>query len=218
MCDATAPGLMFAYGWGRMGCQVAGDGDWGVINSAYVSSGTGKVSLATPQQFNDSLHLYSNYYNLNFGGIEKVQMAHCKAFAGLPDWFFAYTYPHNVNRDGIPLTNCTWTDYCNHLPLPVFPTPAYEIIVCLILFGILWKIRKRINIPGRMFAIYLMMNGVERFLIEQIRVNTRYSIFGFYPTQAEIISSLLFFGGLILYVKAPKLFGNKQLANINQNL
>ncbi len=210
MCDATAPSLMFAYGFGRMGCQVAGDGDWGVINSAYVSTGTGKVIEATPQQFSDSMHLYSNYYNINFGGIEKVQTAHCKAFAGLPDWFFAYSYPHNVNRDGIPLTNCTWSDYCNHLPLPVFPTPAYEIIVCLLLFGILWACRKKINIPGRMFAVYLMMNGMERFFIEHIRVNTRYSIFGFYPTQAEIISTLLFFSGLILYFIAPKLFQKKK--------
>jgi phosphatidylglycerol:prolipoprotein diacylglycerol transferase len=213
MCDATAPGLMFAYGWGRMGCQVAGDGDWGVINTAYVSTGTGKVIAATPDQFNDSLHLYSNYYNINFGGVEKVQTAHCKAFAGLPDWMFAYTYPHNVNRDGIPLTNCTWSDYCNHLPLPVFPTPAYEIIVCLILFGVLWAFRKKIKIPGRMFGIYLMMNGLERWFIEHIRVNTRYTIFGFYPTQAELISSLLFFTGLILYWQAPKWFAKKQAQN-----
>jgi prolipoprotein diacylglyceryltransferase len=42
------------------------------------------------------------------------------------------------------------------------------------------------------------MNGVERFFIEKIRVNTKYDIWGFHPTQAEIISSLLVIGGAVL--------------------
>ena len=29
LADATAPSLMLAYGVGRIGCQVSGDGDWG---------------------------------------------------------------------------------------------------------------------------------------------------------------------------------------------
>lgn len=32
--DACAPGLMLAYGIGRIGCQLAGDGDWGMPNYA----------------------------------------------------------------------------------------------------------------------------------------------------------------------------------------
>jgi phosphatidylglycerol---prolipoprotein diacylglyceryl transferase len=30
--DAVAPALMFAYGVGRIGCQLSGDGDWGIAN------------------------------------------------------------------------------------------------------------------------------------------------------------------------------------------
>jgi phosphatidylglycerol---prolipoprotein diacylglyceryl transferase len=30
MLDAVAPGLMLAYGIGRIGCQISGDGDWGI--------------------------------------------------------------------------------------------------------------------------------------------------------------------------------------------
>jgi phosphatidylglycerol:prolipoprotein diacylglycerol transferase len=30
MLDATAPALMLGYGIGRLGCQISGDGDWGV--------------------------------------------------------------------------------------------------------------------------------------------------------------------------------------------
>lgn len=32
MADVSAPGLMLAYGVGRIGCQLAGDGDWGINN------------------------------------------------------------------------------------------------------------------------------------------------------------------------------------------
>src|SRR5664279_1779278 len=33
LIDAAGPALMIAYAIGRIGCQVAGDGDWGIYNS-----------------------------------------------------------------------------------------------------------------------------------------------------------------------------------------
>ena len=33
LADATAPGLLLAYGIGRIGCHVSGDGDWGIPNT-----------------------------------------------------------------------------------------------------------------------------------------------------------------------------------------
>lgn len=210
VADAAAPSLMFAYGWGRMGCQVAGDGDWGIINSAFVSNADGTVQLAGPGTlFNASLTENSSYYLRQFGWLGNVQHASVKPFFGLPDWLFAYSYPHNVNNEGIPIFGCTWDNYCNHLPMPVFPTPIYEIIMCLILFFILWSFRKKIKMPGRMFAIYLIINGVERFLIEHIRVNTQYHFLGINPTQAEIISLGLIIAGVLLYWFAPKLHASK---------
>jgi phosphatidylglycerol---prolipoprotein diacylglyceryl transferase len=213
VADACAPGLMFAYGWGRMGCQVAGDGDWGIINSAFVSDADGSVQLinSTTATFNSTLTDNSAYYLSQFGSFGNVQHASVKPFLGLPNWLFAYTYPHNVNNEGVPLFGCTWDNYCNHLPMPVFPTPIYEIITCLILFFILWSFRKKITTPGRMFAIYLMMNGIERFLVEHIRVNTQYHFFGINPTQAEIISLGLIIAGLVLYLIAPKLRVSKKV-------
>ena len=32
--DAVAPSLMVGYGVGRIGCQLSGDGDWGIVNNA----------------------------------------------------------------------------------------------------------------------------------------------------------------------------------------
>ncbi len=205
VADAIAPALMFAYGWGRVGCQVAGDGDWGIINSAFVSDANGSVQLANSStEYTKALAENAQFYAGQFGSLQNVPHAYVKPFLGLPNWLFAYSYPHNVNNEGIPLFGCTWDYYCNHLPLPVFPTPVYEIIMCLILFAILWSVRKKFTTPGRLFAVYLIMNGVERFLIEHIRVNTQYHFFGINPTQAEIISLGLIIVGIILYWYAPK--------------
>ena len=66
----------------------------------------------------------------------------------------------------------------------------------LVIFGFLWKIRKKIKIAGMLFCIYLIFNGIERFFIEKIRINTEYDIFGGI-TQAEIISFCLVILGLI---------------------
>jgi prolipoprotein diacylglyceryltransferase len=49
-----------------------------------------------------------------------------------------------------------------------------------------------------MFGIYMVLNGVERFFIELIRVNTKYHVAGISFTQAELISSLMLVGGLVL--------------------
>jgi len=212
VADACAPSLMFAYGWGRVGCQVAGDGDWGIINSAFISDADGTVQLANSgNTFSRALAENANYYTSQFGSLDNVQHAAVKPFLGLPNWLFAYTYPHNVNSEGIPLFGCTWDNYCNHLPMPVFPTPVYEIIACLILFGVLWSLRKKIKTPGRMFAIYLIFNGTERFLVEHIRVNTKYHFLGLNPTQAEIISLGLILAGVILYSIAPRLRVSKRV-------
>ncbi len=210
VADAAAPSLMLAYGLGRIGCQVAGDGDWGIVNSAYVTNAAGDAIPANPEQFNQILNNFSQFYSEQFGSVEAVHHTPVKAFMGLPDWLFAYSYPHNVNEVGINIPNCTWDNFCYYLPLPVYPTPFYEILMSLLLFGLLWSVRKKLKQPGRLFGLYLIVNGLERFLIEKIRVNTTYSIFGFHPTQAEIISVFLVLSGILLmwyakYIK-PSVF------------
>ena len=116
----------------------------------------------------------------------------------LPDWLWAYNYPHNIINEGIPIPGCIGP-HCMALAEPVFPTPIYETFMAVIIFIILWTIRKRIKIPGLLFAIYLMFNGVERFLIEHIRVNNIFNFLGMKVTQAEVISTLIFIAGLSLF-------------------
>ena len=221
LIDAAAPALMIAYAIGRIGCQVAGDGDWGIYNSAYISDKPGHVVAATPKQFQEKLQENATYFlngsvidpsgitvNVTDRHAESLEKVPHKSFKGpdfLPAWMFAYTFPHNVNEDGILLNNCEGK-YCRALPQPVFPTSFYETIVCGLLFLFLWLIRRRIKTPGIMFSIYLILNGVERFFIETIRVNTTYSIFGIHPTQAELISAALVITGLLGII----VFGRKK--------
>jgi phosphatidylglycerol:prolipoprotein diacylglycerol transferase len=153
MLDVGSPGMMLAYCVGRIGCQMSGDGDWGIVNTSP------------------------------------------KPVSWMPDWLWASTYPNNVANEGVPIPGCVGR-FCNELPLPVFPTPVYEVIVCFILFLILWRLRPYIKVPGMMFGIYLMLNGTERFFIELIRVNSKYNVAGIQFTQAELISSILFITGL----------------------
>ncbi len=144
--DSFAPAAALAYAIGRIGCQVSGDGCWGMENVA-------------PKP--DWLTV-------------------------LPNWAWSYDYPHNVL--GVTLPN------------PVYPTPLYETTIMLIAFIILWSLRKKIKIPGLIFAIYLIFAGLERFFIEFIRVTDTYSWINL--TQGQIISLLLASTGvgLIIYI------------------
>lgn len=213
MADAIAPALMIAYAIGRIGCQVSGDGDWGIFNSGYISDAPGHVIKASPQDFENKLNENATYFlegkvadrdsgymlvtDRHYTSLDKVPHKSFRGPSFLPNWFFAYTYPHNVNEDGIEMADCEGK-YCRALPQPVFPTPFYETVVCFILFFILWGLRKRIKTAGVIAGIYLIFNGAERLLIELIRVNTTYDIYGFHPTQAELISSGLIISGIII--------------------
>jgi prolipoprotein diacylglyceryltransferase len=114
----------------------------------------------------------------------------------LPDWAWAYRYPNNVLGEGVPIPGCEG-QHCNQLLNPVFPTPLYEAVACIVLFVFLWSIRKRFTIPGTFFLFYLLLNGIERFMIEKIRVNTTYKILGNGITQAEIISFVFIIGSVL---------------------
>lgn len=202
--DVAAPAIMIAYAVGRIGCQVAGDGDWGILNSAYVTNSETKVELAQGTQFNDTLNKYEYYYIKEFpiNNVNDVPHLYVKAPLWLPDWMFAYSYPNNVLNSGAENQNLKSKNdkYYSQLPIPVFPTPLYEIITCGILFALLWIFRRKMKIIGMMFSVFLIINGVERFFVEKIRVNTKYNIFGWQITQAEIISTLLFITGVLLLV------------------
>lgn len=121
----------------------------------------------------------------------------------MPSWLWSYDYPNNVNAvtgpqrggySGEMITDGTcFEGYCTHLVPGVFPTPLYETIVCLLLFGVMWALRKKMKPAGSIFFLFLFLNGLERFFIEKIRVNE--PVLG-NITQAEIIATLLMAAGI----------------------
>jgi phosphatidylglycerol---prolipoprotein diacylglyceryl transferase len=104
MFDMCATALALGYAIGRIGCQVSGDGDYGIRSS-------------------------------------------------LP---WAMGYPHGT------------------VPTPpgvtVQPTPIYETVTMCLLAYVLWHLRDRVR-PGVIFALYLLLSGLERLLVEFIRRN-----------------------------------------------
>ena len=165
LIDSSAPALMLAYGIGRIGCQMSGDGDWGVNN-------------LSPKP--DWMEI-------------------------LPNWMWSYTFPNNVINAGVPIEGCTGR-FCMQLANPVWPTAFYEVVMSITVFIILWSIRKHIKVPGALFFIYLIFNGIERFFIEKVRINTEYNILGGI-TQAEIISFCLIISGItgVIYLYKTKI-------------
>ncbi|TFW30212.1 prolipoprotein diacylglyceryl transferase [Massilia arenosa] len=95
--------------------------------------------------------------------------------AWLPTWLWAQTYEHNIYGAVIAAPG-------------VYPTPVYETLMALACFALLWAIRKHPFRTGWLFAVYLLLAGAERLLIEQIRVNVKFSAWGLHFTQAEFIA------------------------------
>ncbi|HVN49155.1 MAG TPA: prolipoprotein diacylglyceryl transferase [Bacteroidota bacterium] len=147
MGDAIAPALMLGYGIARVGCHLAGDGDYGFPTSlpwgTDYANGTYPPSIA----FRDFPEVTGKFP----GGI-------------VPD----HTLCH--------------------------PTPIYELIICVVMFFILWRLRKNIQPVGKLFMLYLVLAGLERFSIEFLRINQRL-LFGL--SEAQLIAIVLIAVGSI---------------------
>jgi phosphatidylglycerol:prolipoprotein diacylglycerol transferase len=102
LLDLCAVPLAIGYAIGRIGCQLSGDGDYGVASD-------------------------------------------------LP---WAMSYPHGT----VP------TD------VEVHPTPVYETLAMGVVALVLWSLRDRVR-AGALFALYLVLGGIERLLVEFIRRN-----------------------------------------------
>mgnify|MGYP006196991077 CR=1 FL=1 len=133
---------MLAYGLGRLGCHFAGDGDWGIFNSAYITEPNGTLRAATMAEFQQRVLEAGQYFSSNFG--THVPHKYAPAPGWLPDWMFAMSYAHNVNNEGMAIANCVG-NYCAVLPAGVFPTPLYEFAACMILFAVLWSLRRKLK-------------------------------------------------------------------------
>ncbi|MFA4923356.1 MAG: prolipoprotein diacylglyceryl transferase [Ignavibacteriaceae bacterium] len=146
IADAASPSLALAYGIGRIGCHLAGDGDYGLPTS---------------------LPWGTNYQN----GIVKPSLM----FQGSE---IAKSFPNGIIPNNTPL----------------HPTPIYEFIIGVIIFYILWQLRKKDYHNGILFMIYLIFSGFARFFVEFIRLNPLL-LFGL--SEAQLISLVLIVVGIV---------------------
>ena len=141
--DLLGPILILAYGVARIGCHLAGDGDYG-----------------TPT----NLPWGTNYEN----GVYPPSIA-----------FRAFPEINSLFSNGIVPDNTL-----------LHPTPIYEFLICSLFFYILWRYRIKVSSQktGKVFMWYLVASGVERFLVEFLRLNERL-ILGL--SEAQIIALIL---------------------------
>ncbi|MDD5093525.1 MAG: prolipoprotein diacylglyceryl transferase [Dehalococcoidia bacterium] len=92
-------------------------------------------------------------------------------------WGVIYTNP-NTGADSIAQQTA------------VHPTHAYEILWDLIVFALMWSMRKRVKPAGALFLIYISAYSAGRFFISFLRTNDT----GFLGLQQAQIVSLLVLG------------------------
>lgn len=99
---------------------------------------------------------------------------------------FAYTNPNVM----VPKLGVYYT-----------PMPVYEIVANLVIFTVLWQLRKRNWPDGRLFLIYLTLYSLERFFLA---FTSSYRIIAFGLTQSQIVAVFGFAIGLALLAWMPR--------------
>jgi len=159
ICDAAAPALLLGYGIARIGCHLAGDGDYGMPTdlpwAAVYANGTFPPSIA----FSSFPEIVAQY------GVNGV----------VPD------------------------------TIPVHPTPIYEFLLGMAGFLLVTWLAKKARPAGLVFMAYLVYSGAARFFVEFLRLNPRLA-FGL--SEAQLISALIIFAGIIGYAKLSRRDGN----------
>lgn len=77
----------------------------------------------------------------------------------------------------------------------VHPTPIYETLTMGLVAWVLWQLRDRLR-PGLLFALYLLLAGTERFLVEFVRRND--DVLGGLTTPQLLSLGMMFAGALWL--------------------
>jgi phosphatidylglycerol:prolipoprotein diacylglycerol transferase len=98
----------------------------------------------------------------------------------------------------------SYPDGTEPIDTPVHPTPVYETLAMGLVALVLWQLRDRLT-NGLLFALYLLLAGTERFLVEFVRRNDDVAL-GL--TQAQLISLVMMIAGavwlLLAFRRSPR--------------
>jgi phosphatidylglycerol:prolipoprotein diacylglycerol transferase len=84
------------------------------------------------------------------------------------------------------------------------PTQLYELILNLIIFGILWKVRKKIKIEGYLFLLYVMLYSIIRIFVEHFRADKLTYLSQISAAQSIGILGIVLSISFMLYLKGKK--------------
>lgn len=79
----------------------------------------------------------------------------------------------------------------------VHPTQLYEVAALLALFYLLWRWRRHGHAIGWLFAVYLIGEGIERFLVEFVRAKDDRIVGGYTLAQATAVVAVVVGVGLL---------------------
>ncbi|MGA2409341.1 MAG: prolipoprotein diacylglyceryl transferase [Candidatus Binataceae bacterium] len=145
--DLCVAPLVLGQAFGRMGCQLSGDGDWGLPST---------VSWA---------------------------MAYPRAIVGWNEHTVLKLGPHDTLVSGF-------------FPgVRVLPTPIFESTIYVIIFAVLIAALRRPHRDGHITSLYLILAGLERFVVEFWRINPRV-LWGL--TEAQLISAGMILTGTVI--------------------
>lgn len=74
----------------------------------------------------------------------------------------------------------------------VHPTQLYEVAMSMLMFAIIWRLRGHRHREGWLFGVYLVLAGIERFVVEFFRAKDDQLALGLTIAQMISIGALLF--------------------------
>ncbi len=104
---------------------------------------------------------------------------HISKGTSLP-WGVVYTHPNSLSY-GLP---------------PSHPATGYELLMDLLIFGILWKLRGRVQPGGALFLLYLIIYSTGRFFLSFLRLDSNTVLLGL--NQAQWLSLIVLAAALPL--------------------
>jgi phosphatidylglycerol:prolipoprotein diacylglycerol transferase len=146
--DLCVAALALGQAFGRIGCQVSGDGDWGLPSTM------------------------------------PWAMAYPRAIVG---W----------NEHTVLKLDAHYNLVSGYFPgVRVLPTPVFEAAIFFVLSFLLMKLLQRPHVDGKVTAAYLVLAGLERFIVEFWRINPR--VLGCF-SEAQLISVVMIFAGALIW-------------------
>jgi phosphatidylglycerol:prolipoprotein diacylglycerol transferase len=113
---------------------------------------------------------------------------HISRATSLP-WGVLYTHPDSPSY-GLP---------------PSHPAVAYELLMDLLIFGVLWRFRGRIRPDGALFLLYLSLYSTGRFFLSFLRLDSNTVIMGLSQPQWISLFVLIVALPLLVYcLKRPR--------------